>query len=277
MGTMRARLLPAVTAIGVFIGIIGVGQSVGQTVADAPATTSIPRVFSVGGSASGYIDTTGESVKQPERNYGVQCRYREGLAAFSVEGGYWGFMDAAGQVVIPAKFGYAEDFSEGLAAVCTGSYEDVGGGFIAECCPPIIDTTGRDDEGDGDGSYGFIDRAGPYVVQPQYDTVGPFSGGVARVSWSGDNGEGERWGYIDARGGLVIKIAPTYDSHGDLQRTWGGDFHEGLAYFHERQGYGYIDKTGAKVIAAQYSEAEDFSDGLALVRQMRGRRLEHCA
>ena len=257
MTVTRGRLI---AIVGIWMGLIGAGRLSAQT----------PHTFSVGGPTSGYIDRSGEFVELPERNYAAQCRFREGLAAFSVSGGYWGVMDVDGRVVVPARFGYIEDFSEGLAAACKGQYEeDVGGGFLAECDEPqVIDTTGRDADLLGnllwEGLYGFIDRTGRYVVPPQYAAVGSFSEGLAWVDWPDGDERARHLGYIDRTGELVIELVPT----GEDGNRWysGRDFHEGLARVYNSRKYGYIDTTGAWAIAAEYTEAEDFADGRARVR-----------
>jgi hypothetical protein len=52
--------------------------------------------------------------------------FSEGLAAVRVDG-KWGFIDRTGKMTIPAQFGIAEPFSEGLAAVSVKQEEEGGG------------------------------------------------------------------------------------------------------------------------------------------------------
>lgn len=66
----------------------------------------------------------------------------------------------------------------------------------------------------------------------KYDVIDEFSDGMARV-------------------GVQV---------GTEQEEYDGEVYESLVYQ-----YGFIDQTGAEVIAPQYSRAENFSDGLALV------------
>ncbi|AYD66848.1 WG repeat-containing protein [Achromobacter sp. B7] len=68
-----------------------------------------------------------------------------------------------------------QPFSEGLAAVLTGS---------------------RSDEA---GAWGYIDKQGRMAIAPAYRYVMPFQNGVAAAS------QGELWGYIDPKGQWVIK------------------------------------------------------------------------
>lgn len=66
-------------------------------------------------------------------------------------------------------------YSEGLAAVLTGS---------------------RDDSA---GAWGYIDKQGRMAIAPAYTEASPFQNGLAAVSQDG------RWGYIDTKGQWVIK------------------------------------------------------------------------
>ena len=79
----------------------------------------------------------------------------------------WGFKHN-NNVVIPAQYDWAGEFSEGLAQV-------------------IIN-----------GKYGHIDKNGAIVVPAKYDNAGFFKNGLALVQIKG------RWGYIDKTGNLVI-------------------------------------------------------------------------
>ena len=51
--------------------------------------------------------------------------------------------------------------------------------------------------------YGFIDKSGKVVIEPQFDDVGPFSEGFAGVEKDG------KWGFIDKSGKVVIE--PQFD------------------------------------------------------------------
>lgn len=68
-----------------------------------------------------------------------------------------------------------QSFSDGLAAVLTGS---------------------RSDEA---GAWGYIDKQGRMAVTPAYEHASPFQNGLAAVS------QDHLWGYIDTKGQWVIK------------------------------------------------------------------------
>ena len=101
--------------------------------------------------------------------------FSEGLAAVmlaSAEGrGPWGYINAAGQIVIDARFREAHIFSEGLALV-------------------------RDES----ERYGFIDPRGEWAIPPSfYEEAHTFSDGRALVKLNGS------FGYIDRQGNLAIR------------------------------------------------------------------------
>lgn len=99
--------------------------------------------------------------------------------------------------------------------------------------------------------WGFIDKKGQMVVQPQYTWITDFSEGLAAVN-SGDF-LNPRYGYIDQQGQAVIP----------MQYKSAKRFSEGLAPVTG----GYIDKTGRMVIRLQTADvtADEFSEGLAAV------------
>jgi hypothetical protein len=225
----------------------------------------------------GYIGASGKIAIPLNTNWwpsrDAHQYFLEGLEPTHMRGkvgritGDWCYIDTQGKFVVEPQFSYAQPFSEGLAAVR-----------------------------DASGRYGYIDHTGKYVITPQFDEAFAFSEGFAGV------GVSNLFGYIDKRGAFIIK--PQYRSaaaHGfaeglvwiEVDGKWGcvnekgetvigfkltgpGYFSEGLAPAvaltnsrdlpAEFPGYmGYIDQTGAFVIAPQFSLAWNFSAGLARV------------
>jgi WG containing repeat len=217
----------------------------------------------------------------------------------------FGYIDRTGQIVIPAKFERADDFSEGLASV------------------------------EIDKKSGCIDRTGKLVIPAKYEYIYPFENGLAKVvnldrseativgeasplgnhtgqivpspkslikaDWQqfGQNG---KYGYTRPDGSVAIPAQ--YDFSADMfseDRAWvmigklgygerigyinrqgkaitpprfdylagvgTGNFHGGLARVCEKSKCGYIDKNGKVVIPLKFDDAaQKFSDGLAWVK-----------
>lgn len=163
-------------------------------------------------------------------------------------------------VAIPHQFGYAKEFSEGLALVGMGDKY----GFIDRTGELVIpyrtdNSNGYDKFSDGmfvvkdeNNKYGFIDKTGKLVIPYQFRAVGEFSNGLAPVS-----DESRKWGYIDKTGKLVIPY----------QFKEAGTFSEGLAAVSdENRKWGYIDKTGKLVIPHKLNYGKEFNEGLAIVQ-----------
>lgn len=103
-----------------------------------------------------------------------------------------------------------------------------------------------------DGSWGYIDRSGDYVIQPRFEWAEPFSEGLAAVKYKGC------YGFIDRSGAFVI----------DPQFLVARYFSIGLAPAKTEDGWLYIDQDGNTVIAGPFEMAESFSTAaeLAAVR-----------
>lgn len=131
------------------------------------------------------------------------------------------------------------------------------------------------------GKRGYIDGTGKLVINPQYEDIGQFSEGLAKVCVGNCSDKHRsdyaflreqrppqdfRYGFINEDGKLVIN--PTFEQV--------YDFSEGLApvcvgkdcnyggWGKERK-WGYVDKTGAMAIPLQFDSASLFKEGLAVV------------
>ena len=103
-----------------------------------------------------------------------------------------------------------------------------------------------------DDKYGCINKKGNYVINPQFDSVSSFSdNGLAAVKVD------DKWGYINKKGNYVIN--PQFD--------WAFSFADnGLAAVKVDDKYGYINKKGTYVINPQFDDGYSFSEnGLAVV------------
>jgi hypothetical protein len=161
--------------------------------------------------------------------------------------------------IVPLKYDYVLNFSDGLAKVGIGDRE-VGYkyGFIDtmgnEIIPLIYDNIWEFTEDlllvQYNGKSGFIDKTGMTVIPFIYDGAMSFSEGLAAVSLD------RKWGFIDTTGKEIISFI--YDN------AW--SFHEGLAAVSLDGKWGFIDITGKEVIPLIYDVSWGFSEGLVSVR-----------
>jgi hypothetical protein len=108
-----------------------------------------------------------------------------------------------------------------------------------------------------DEKYGYIDTTGAVVIPYEYDTASPFSEGLAIVSKDGS------YAHIDKKGATVIDLGTEYD--------YAESFSEDLACVWKELKAGYIDKTGKLAIPLQYSGANSFNEGFAIVTGENGK------
>ena len=132
----------------------------------------------------GYINTTGEFVIKPNPQFDNAWSFSEGLAQVRVDDKL-GYIDTTGKFVIRPRFYFAEDFSEGLAAVYVGGrWVELGEGYRTAV----------------GGKWGYVDRGGELVISnPQFSGVESFHQGSARVRI------GDEWRSIDKTGKYVEK------------------------------------------------------------------------
>jgi hypothetical protein len=115
-----------------------------------------------------YINTKGEIVDPPLLNSGDLVMF------FDADSMLWGYKNESDEIVIPAQFGDARDFSEGLAAVFNGANNQ--------------DNTGR---------WGHIDMSGEVVIPFMYVRGGDFNDGVATVVYFNTETNQRSYGFIN--------------------------------------------------------------------------------
>jgi len=172
----------------------------------------------------GYIDQAGQPVLPPQ--WDLAFEFSEGLAWVrrgDDRTGKFGFIDTSGKLIGQFQWDYAYSFASGMAPVRRGD------------------------------KWGFVDTFGKLVIPLQWKFAWPFSHGLAAVD------QGGKWGYIDTTGAMVIRPKWT--------NAW--SFAEGLANVQQGNKYGYIDQTGALVLQPQWEIAGLFDGGLAPVQQGR--------
>jgi len=215
----------------------------------------------------GYIDSTGKIVIKPQFVWAEE--FSEGLAAIESENGKHGYIDESGRVVIEPIFDNWTDFSEGLAAVSI-HFE-----------------------------WGYIDKSGNWAIPRQFAEARPFSGGLALVAVP-VNGKvsfppgPEKHVFIDKTGRVVIDPendilngsfseeagtvqfitksnvnAVLIDKSGKtiltVQEIETRGYSEGLVPAKKNGKWGYLNTKGQFVIEPQFQQAHRFSEGLAAV------------
>lgn len=219
------------------------------------------------------------------------------LLPFS-ENDKWGYMNASGKVVINPKYDWAEEFSEGMAAVML----DDKYGYINEKGEVIIDIVY--DHVGGIGEYGslyedskfrngligaynnnkyyMLNKDGKIVTKDYIDKS--FSSQELMLADGSDLSQfstyaydqyyslseersiykdinNEKYGYVDAEGNVII----------EAQFDWAGRFSEGLAAVVKDNLLGFINKEGKLVIDYQFDdnlgEPVVFSEGLVAVKK----------
>ena len=217
----------------------------------------------------GYIDTEG-NLRIP-MEYSYAGNFSEGVAPVSISEsgmGQYGFIDTKGNMVIEPKYRSADPFREGLAHMQTIS------------------------------GKGFINHQGEEVIPPQYGFVSNFQNGTAFAVTKDkmqfvvldQNGKEVRK-LLEATEGLSYFYTPSwdlleveyplgyhgvyryYDKNGEISRETyelRSGFSEGLSAVLDKETgkYGYADEQGNMVVSPLFDEAERFSNGYAVVKQM---------
>ena len=165
----------------------------------------------------GFIDRTGKVVI--ERKFTCAKDFSEGLAVVLV-GDKYGYIDRNGRMVIKSKYYDADSFSEGLAKVRTGLIHKPRVFFINPSGEALfgfdirVRNAGSFHEGLATIEYwdaehrfinrkvGVIDKKGNVVIEPTFETIFPFSDGLAAAR----KGTEDKLGYIDRKGRFVIEM-----------------------------------------------------------------------
>ena len=218
------------------------------------------------GQKMGYMDQSGQMVISPQFDTTEQSHtFADGLAAVKVKN-QWGYIDSTGKFMIQPQYDLATPFSDGIAAVVskeTVSYIDSTRRVVFTLPAEQGSSFSRFSEGFapvklGD-RWGYIDRAGKFAINPQFDAVGVFSDGLAMIILNG------KVGYIDSSGKIII--TPQFED--------ASKFSQGIAPIRVNEKWGFIDKTGKTVISPQFDELQitpeaygwvGFTEGLTAVR-----------
>ena len=186
--------------------------------------------------------------------------FNEGLACMMQihETVKFGYIDGAGNTIIPVIYDRANSFSDGMACVGVWKNGALNFGYIdksGNIAVPIQYHTAlsfREDMAvvEIDKKYGAIDKLGNIVVPLKYDSSDSyFSEGMLGVKT--DN----KWGYVGKSGDIAVP--PKYDE--------ASSYSEGFAAVAVGEKWGFIDKAGNEVIPIKYDGVKRFSEGMAAV------------
>ena len=207
----------------------------------------------------GCMDRKGNVIIPTRFDFAGDCS--EGLMPVK-EKGKWGVINAEGDYIIPPTFQFIRGpFSKGL--IC--AMKDYKFGFIDQKGQWAIEPIFEHDfafnelgmaEVMMNREIGFINTQGEYLIKPAFDRVGEFSNGLAPVKKKAT----DKWGFIDTNGNMVIQ--PQFD--------YAESFSEGLTAVEKSGKVGFIDPTGKLVLDYKYDATSGFSQGLAGV-EIKGR------
>lgn len=221
-----------------------------------------------------YFDRFGKQVFS--QKFKSALPFSEGMAAVSIDGKKFGYINPKGEVMIPFIYDYITSFINGTASV--GISKESDGKFVNQFF--IINKKGerisdifddiiwRNNKNDllmpamRDGKYGFINGIGEIKIPFIFDNY--------KLDWARNKDmtdhliavvQNNKWGFVDvssADGKIVVY--PQYH--------WVSTFKFGRAIVNDGSGLYFIDKNGNKV-TDKYGGATPFNaNGYALVRPM---------
>lgn len=165
--------------------------------------------------------------------------------------------------VVPCEWAHISEFSEGLAVV--QGYNAYGSkglcGFIDKFSKIQIPLEWEDVKLFSEGlaparvgnKWGYINTRGEVVIEPQFDGAGMFSENRAWVKTKGENGW--KYGFINKNGEMVIEFLYSAAK----------PFREGVAAVCMDNRWGFIAPDGQVAIDFSFGWANSFQDGYAVV------------
>jgi len=189
--------------------------------------------------------------------------YYESLIPFE-ENGKWGYQDEKGTVVIKPQYDAAFFFVGSSALVMkrgklyeidyNGKTTELISYFFDEGLEPIKSIKYPD-------KYGYIDKSGRFVIEPQFKEANSFREGLALVCIE------VSYVLTDNNGSYRMEPEHAFRHSRDTPGTkpqWRPYMHKGQGIMGDN--YGFIDKTGDFVVPPLFWDAEEFSEELALVQ-----------
>ena len=224
-----------------------------------------------------FIDKLGNSITL-ERQMGISSTsiFIEGKRRVS-SFGKWGFIDTAGNEIVPCEYDNVQNFSEGRAAVeikGKWGFIDEMGKLVISCIYSPIEFMCSQKGWSGNEVFfssfkeglaavseykawvhylysprccGYIDVMGNTVIPFKYKLAKSFSRGLAAVMLD------KKWGYIDKDGN--VKIPFIFDVAEDFDLEF-----DGLARVKKDSKWGFINQDGEEIISCIYDEIGAFSE-----------------
>jgi hypothetical protein len=233
-----------------------------------------------------FVDTKGE-IKIPfkyywRKNLGAALDYpvfSDGLLAVLVPNDSnktseykLGFMNVRGELQVEAKYIKASGFNEGISSVIRDGkifLIDTNGVELIELqgigYQPLKFIKGFSEIKSDDGTYGFINKNGKIILLPIYDGVEQFSEGYAAVTFN-EKSISAKSVYIDTTGAFAFN-----------GRRFGfvNSFKEGKAAVQVDGKWGFINTTGMDIMEPVFQNATNFSNGIAVVSIMKGKKVKY--
>jgi hypothetical protein len=208
-----------------------------------------------------FIDITGDVVLGP---YSIAFEFSDGLTVIVDDDGVTTCINTAGETVFTTPYAARNGgFSEGLLSVYDEAtdkhgYLDKAGNVVI---PFLYDLPGLFSEGLAvvyyDGCFGYINKAGSMVISPRYRSAYPFNEGLALVEMIIN--DQYRTAYIDRTGNIVYVVPDGYYTFYNSS--------DGLIRVSRESDYlnGFVDRTGAVIVPFQYDyyDIGIFNEGYA--------------
>ncbi|MDF5711983.1 MAG: WG repeat-containing protein [Nostoc sp. S4] len=230
-----------------------------------------------------FIDRRGNVVIEPKENWKFIGGFKEGLTPVEVKG-KWGFINTKGEIAIEPKFDGVRGFSDGLAFVRVGAYEEALVGYIDRSgklkipFEPFEYKDGTNfvmnraivSKDNFDNDYAqimLIDKTGKVLknelsltCRDDQSTFKEFAEGllIVRSELPNPTKTLNRCVYIDMQGKIAISPDPKIKI--------AEPFYEGLASVDINGKWGYINRSGSIVIEPKFQNASRFRNGLAYVK-----------
>ncbi len=209
----------------------------------------------------GFIDHTGAVIVEPQ--YDAVGDEQEGRISVYL-GGKSGYIDLTGKLVIPIQYDSAGAFRDGRAVVRNESHYaliDLAGKHVADIPYRVLGDFHqgllRVQKAGHPTAYGFVDREGRMVIEPQFINAGEFPDDPANLNATAI---GHEWCYFDHTGKIIIRV-----SMGEHLED-GNMFVDGRLRVKDGFTWGYKDAAGNWAIPAKFNDAENFEHGRARVQ-----------